>query len=94
MDVFDAAEILRTYWLDRANAPAPQEIVAASCPFCGKGDRIRLLPRLGGDKRLSATSGVTAAWNMLASEDRLPAICGFCQNIVLITGSRVEMPAE
>jgi hypothetical protein len=94
MDIYDAADILRRYWLEKADAPASHEIAAASCPFCGKGDRIRLLPPLLCDACPSSVPDVTAAWNLLASEDRLPALCGFCQNIVLVSGSRAEMPAE
>jgi hypothetical protein len=94
MDVFDAAEMLRSYWLERAEALSSHQMMAASCPYCGKGDRIRVLPQPGDEADPSVTAGLRSAWDLLASGERLPALCGFCQNIVILRGNQAEMPAD
>jgi hypothetical protein len=92
MDETDAADILRTYWLSRAESATSQEIIPATCPFCGKGDRIRLLPNENQDASVVEETDYRAAWKILTSKNRLPAICGFCMNVVLTGEGQAEMP--
>jgi len=92
MDELDAVEILRRYWLDGAGTITSKEMVLASCPFCGKGDRIRLLPRQSQTGSPFPRDNYQIAWEMLAATERLPAICGFCLNVVTVGGGQAEMP--
>jgi hypothetical protein len=43
MDEFEAAEILRSRWFEDTDLVHFSRFVFAVCPFCGKGDRVRLL---------------------------------------------------
>ncbi len=92
MDETDAADILRTYWLSRAENSTSQEIIPATCPFCGKGDRIRLLPDVTPKVSVLQETDYQAAWKILTSKNRLPAMCGFCMNVVLTGEGQAEMP--
>jgi len=91
MDEVDAAEILRSRWFECKDSIPSARIVFAMCPFCGKGDRIRLLPdaqEMGG----LADENYSAAWKRLAGSTRSPGICGFCLNVVLVSETGVLMP--
>ncbi|AFM23589.1 hypothetical protein [Desulfomonile tiedjei] len=92
MDETDAADILRGFWLNRVESSSSQELILATCPFCGKGDRIRLLSDETQEVSVIQETDYQAAWETLASKDRLPAICGFCLNVVLIRDGQAEMP--
>lgn len=91
MDEVDAAEILRGRWFEYKDSIPSPRIVFALCPFCGKGDRIRLLPdaqEMGG----LSDENYSAAWKRLAGTTRSPGICGFCLNVVLLSDIGVLMP--
>ncbi len=91
MDEFDAAEVLRLYWLGHSDTITSQQIILATCPFCGKGDRIRLLDQENPTFPVSEDD-YSAAWEKLSSSGRLPGICQFCQNLVILRGKQAEMP--
>jgi hypothetical protein len=93
MDAFDAAEILKSRWLDNWDTLPSQRIVLATCPFCGKGDRIRLLPDAS-EIEADPEGEYEAAWKMLAGTQRSPGICGFCLNVLVIAEGRAEMPGS
>ncbi len=91
MDEFDAAEVVKRWWLEHRDSILLRSTVLASCPFCGKGDRISLLPPA------QETSDVldetySVAWGVLANPNRAPGICGFCLNVVLISETGAAMP--
>jgi hypothetical protein len=93
MDVFDAADLIKQSWLASAATIPSEKIVMATCPFCGKGDRIRIVPDdepAGGDE----TDGYRAAYALLAGPDRRPGICGFCLNVVVMTCGKAHLPGE
>lgn len=91
MDEFDATEVLRLYWLDRSDTISSQQIISATCPFCGKSDRIHVLNQ--DDKKfLASDNNYWAAWEKLCSSESSPAFCQFCQNVVIIRGGHAEMP--
>ena len=83
MDIYDAADIVRRLWLDRADGFSSQEIVLTKCPFCGKTDRIRLIPK-DQPKDEPPDQEYQAAIEMLSDAGRVPAICGFCLNVVRV----------
>ncbi|MCX5872635.1 MAG: hypothetical protein NTY51_05275 [Deltaproteobacteria bacterium] len=91
MDEFDAAEVLRLYWLGQSDTISSQKIILAMCPFCGKGDRIHLLNHED-TNFLASNDNYWAAWEKLSSLERLPGICRFCLNVVIIRGGQAEMP--
>jgi hypothetical protein len=83
MDIFDATDIVRRFWLDRANGISSQEVVLAKCPFCGKTDRIRLIP-LDQPKDEPPDQEYQAAIEMLSSPGGTLGICRFCLNVVQV----------
>ncbi len=91
MDEFDAAEVLKLYWLGQSDTISSQQIFLAMCPFCGKGDRIHLLDHKD-TNLLASDDNYRAAWEKLSSSERLPGICQFCQNVVIIREGHAEMP--
>jgi len=93
MDEFDAAEIVKRYWLENVESIPSQQIVMVTCPFCGKADRIRILP-LDGTLVESQDDAYRASMNLLIKSERTVAICGFCMNIVLLREGRGERPGE
>lgn len=87
MEVFEAAEVLKGFWVEAAERVSSAQVVLATCPFCGKGDRIRLLPREG------RAAAYQEAWETLARPGGRPGLCGFCLNVVLVgSGSRAQAP--
>jgi hypothetical protein len=90
----DAAEILRVNWLDGADTITSREMVLASCLVYGKGDRIRLVPHQGQTGSPFRQDNYQIAWEMLAATERLPAICGFCLNVVTVDGGQAEIPGK
>ena len=93
MDEFDAAEIVKRYWLENVESIPFQQIVMVTCPFCGKADRIRILP-LDGPLVASQDDAYRASMNLFITSERTVAICGFCMNIVLLREGRGERPGE
>ena len=53
-------------------------------PFCGKADRIRILPSEEGLPAESRNDACRASKCLLTRLERTVAICGFCMNIVLL----------
>lgn len=89
MDPFDAAEIVKQAWLERAAEGDTVAVRLVACPYCGKADRVRelSLEELSG----GADPALPQAWESLAQTGR-PALCGFCLNLVLLAGDKALMP--
>ena len=92
MDECEAAEIVRSRWFEDKDRVHSEGIVTLGvCPFCGKGDRIGLLPDPAEMGSVS-DDNYSAAWERLARTTRSVGFCGFCNNVVLISDTGVLMP--
>ncbi|MGC8659499.1 MAG: hypothetical protein ACP5U1_10540 [Desulfomonilaceae bacterium] len=89
MDELDAAEILKTFWLEKVDSILSEQIVWATCPFCGKTDRIRILPK---PDFVNADESYRSAWSTLIEGDLVPGICGFCLNVSVVKGNIARIP--
>jgi hypothetical protein len=87
MDEFEAAEIIKQFWLENQDSRDSWDILMVTCPYCGKSDRIK--PLTG-----PASIIESEAWSILSSRDRQPAVCNFCLNVVLISDGTAMMPED
>ena len=94
MDEFDAAETVKRFWVENVESIPSQQIVMARCPFCGKADRIRILPPEESLPAESRNDAYRASMCLLTRSERTVAICGFCMNIVLLKEGLGERPGQ
>lgn len=92
MDIFDAADIVRQACLQDEAENARGEIRLATCPHCGKGDRI-VCWQMPQAMNSHADSELQEAWRILCSDRRQVGLCGFCQNLVLMERNRAIRPS-
>lgn len=88
MDEFDAAEIVKKHWLESSDEILSQQITMMTCPYCGKSDRIRILPH---DIAEDGNEDERIAWNVLTGSGRKPGLCGFCLNVIFVGQGKAEM---
>lgn len=93
MDAYEAAAAVRKFWLDNSDRITSHDVLIAKCPFCGKTDRIRLFPKIQFEGQL-ADRDYEAAMEVLSKGGCVPAICGFCLNVVQMRGHEAEPPGE
>jgi hypothetical protein len=95
MDRNHAVELLKQFILEHGLPRTDMALFGVLCPYCGKSDRIRGLeapPRLNGTIDQEAITRYARVWSVLAAADELLGICKFCQNVLLLDGSRRAIP--
>ena len=90
MDEFDAVEIIKTCWIEKAETLATQDIKLVTCPYCGKSDRIRII-----NSQITAENDrCSEAMALLGKSGGDPAYCAFCTNIIVIKDDKALMPGD
>jgi len=95
MDRNHAVELLKRFILEHDLPRTDMALFGILCPYCGKSDRIRELEaplRINGAIHHEAAARYTELWSTLAASDELLGICKFCQNVLLLDGSRRAAP--
>jgi hypothetical protein len=90
-----AVELLIQFILEHDLPRSDMALFGILCPYCGKSDRIRGLeapPRLNGALEQEAITRYAELWSVLAAADEHLGICRFCQNVLLLDGSRRAVP--
>jgi len=90
-----AIELLQHFILENDLPRTDRALFGILCPYCGKSDRIRELEsplRLNGTIDREAITRYAELWSVLAAADELLGICKFCQNLLLLDGSRRAAP--
>jgi len=89
MDEFDAMEIVRNHWVETSENLPSQQVLMVTCPFCGKSDRVKVIPSSEGTDKKSVGE-YREALQLLSEAKKSVAICGFCLNVVLVRAGRAE----
>jgi hypothetical protein len=90
-----AVEDLKGFVLEHNLPRTDVALLGASCPYCGKSDRIRELEspvRL--DRHLDATAltQYTKLWQMVTGPHERLGACKFCQNVLCLTPQHQAEP--